>query len=51
MAKLVNKGWTYAEAVVGGPPGGAPLLGRLKLIVEPWDVGRGGYRVGAFPAP
>ncbi|WP_374355961.1 glycogen debranching protein GlgX [Chitinimonas sp.] len=27
-----------------------PLLGRLKLIAEPWDVGPGGYRVGGFPA-
>jgi len=27
-----------------------PTLGRLKLIAEPWDVGPGGYRVGAFPA-
>jgi glycogen operon protein len=27
-----------------------PLLRRLKLIAEPWDVGPGGYRLGAFPA-
>jgi glycogen debranching enzyme GlgX/4-alpha-glucanotransferase len=27
-----------------------PLLRDLKLIAEPWDVGPGGYRVGAFPA-
>jgi glycogen operon protein len=26
-----------------------PLLGGLKLIVEPWDVGPGGYRIGGFP--
>ncbi|QNM96082.1 glycogen debranching protein GlgX [Chitinimonas koreensis] len=26
-----------------------PLLGRLKLIAEPWDVGFDGYRVGGFP--
>ncbi|HTF96414.1 MAG TPA: glycogen debranching protein GlgX [Cellvibrio sp.] len=26
-----------------------PLLSQLKLIVEPWDVGPGGYQVGAFP--
>jgi glycogen operon protein len=25
-----------------------PLLRGLKLIAEPWDVGAGGYRVGAF---
>ena len=28
-----------------------PLLNRLKLIAEPWDVGPGGYQLGAFPAP
>ena len=27
-----------------------PVLRDLKLIAEPWDVGRGGYRLGAFPA-
>ncbi|MFC5067550.1 glycogen debranching protein GlgX [Flaviflagellibacter deserti] len=27
-----------------------PLLSRVKLIAEPWDVGGGGYRVGNFPA-
>ncbi len=26
-----------------------PLLSQLKLIVEPWDCGPGGYQVGAFP--
>ena len=26
-----------------------PLLRELKLIAEPWDVGPGGYRLGAFP--
>jgi glycogen operon protein len=28
-----------------------PLLSRVKLIAEPWDVAWGGYQVGAFPAP
>lgn len=27
-----------------------PTLSRTKLIMEPWDVGPGGYQVGAFPA-
>ena len=27
-----------------------PLLRRLKLIAEPWDVGPGGYQLGAFAA-
>ncbi|RKN09308.1 glycogen debranching enzyme GlgX [Streptomyces radicis] len=26
-----------------------PVLRRAKLIAEPWDVGSGGYQVGAFP--
>jgi isoamylase len=26
-----------------------PVLSRLKLIAEPWDVGPGGYQVGNFP--
>jgi glycogen debranching enzyme GlgX len=26
-----------------------PLLRELKLIAEPWDLGPGGYRLGAFP--
>lgn len=26
-----------------------PLLRRLKLIAEPWDIGPGGYQLGAFP--
>jgi glycogen operon protein len=27
-----------------------PVLSRVKLIAEPWDVGEGGYQVGQFPA-
>jgi isoamylase len=26
-----------------------PVLSRVKLIAEPWDVGEGGYQVGRFP--
>nr|WP_229698651.1 glycogen debranching protein GlgX [Wenjunlia tyrosinilytica] len=26
-----------------------PVLSRVKLIAEPWDIGSGGYQVGAFP--
>ena len=26
-----------------------PVLSQVKLIAEPWDVGPGGYQVGAFP--
>ncbi|MEM1374474.1 MAG: glycogen debranching protein GlgX [Pseudomonadota bacterium] len=28
-----------------------PVLNRVKLIAEPWDVGMGGYQLGAYPAP
>ncbi|MFN8168973.1 MAG: glycogen debranching protein GlgX [Candidatus Nanopelagicales bacterium] len=28
-----------------------PLLRTVKLIAEPWDVGPGGYRLGAFGSP
>ncbi len=27
-----------------------PLLSRIKLIAEPWDIGPGGYQLGGFPA-
>jgi glycogen operon protein len=26
-----------------------PIISRVKLIAEPWDVGEGGYQVGNFP--
>ncbi len=26
-----------------------PVLSSVKLIAEPWDIGPGGYQVGAFP--
>jgi isoamylase len=26
-----------------------PVLSRVKLIAEPWDLGHGGYQVGNFP--
>ncbi|MFZ1909142.1 MAG: glycogen debranching protein GlgX, partial [Burkholderiales bacterium] len=26
-----------------------PVLNRVKLIAEPWDLGQGGYQVGNFP--
>ncbi len=27
-----------------------PVLARVKMIAEPWDIGPGGYQLGAFPA-
>ena len=29
---------------------GDPVLSRVKLIAEPWDLGPDGYQVGGFPA-
>jgi isoamylase len=26
-----------------------PVLSRVKLIAEPWDLGEGGYQLGSFP--
>jgi glycogen operon protein len=34
----------FLEAV-----GQDPVLGQVKLIAEPWDVGSGGYELGDFP--
>ena len=28
-----------------------PVLSKVKLIAEPWDIGAGGYQVGGFPWP
>ncbi|MEM9971464.1 MAG: glycogen debranching protein GlgX, partial [Pseudomonadota bacterium] len=28
-----------------------PVLCQTKLIAEPWDIGPGGYQLGAFPSP
>jgi glycogen debranching enzyme len=28
-----------------------PVLGRCRLIAEPWDIGPGGYQLGRFGAP
>lgn len=38
-----NSGFLYACAQ-------DPVLKGVKLIAEPWDVGYGGYQVGAFPS-
>jgi isoamylase len=28
-----------------------PVLSRVKLIAEPWDIGPGGYQLGGYPFP
>jgi glycogen operon protein len=40
----VNRLHPFLEAVHQDP-----ILSRVKLIAEPWDVGEGGYQVGGFP--
>ncbi|WP_409529567.1 glycogen debranching protein GlgX [Sphingomonas sp.] len=50
-------GLTLGREADGFDPGSAffdvlrqdPVLGRLKLLTEPWDVGPGGYQLGNFP--
>ena len=50
---------TLAREAHGFDPGGGfldalrqdPVLSRVKLIAEPWDIGPGGYRLGEFPPP
>lgn len=50
-------GLTLGREATGFDPGAAffdvvrqdPVLSRLKLIAEPWDVGPGGYQLGHFP--
>jgi glycogen operon protein len=49
-------GLTLGREREGFDPGAAffdvlrqdPVLGRLKLIAEPWDIGPGGYQLGNF---
>ncbi|MCE0504659.1 glycogen debranching protein GlgX [Roseivivax sp. GX 12232] len=50
---------TLGRTAEGFDPGAAffdalrqdPVLTRTKLIAEPWDIGPGGYQLGAFPPP
>ncbi|MGJ8584067.1 MAG: glycogen debranching protein GlgX [Marinosulfonomonas sp.] len=28
-----------------------PVMNKVKLVAEPWDVGPGGYQLGSFPSP
>lgn len=37
------------RAAILGAIGQDPVLSRVKLIAEPWDLGGGGYQVGGFP--
>ncbi|SDW94448.1 glycogen debranching protein GlgX [Roseicitreum antarcticum] len=50
---------TLAREAAGFQPNAAffaairqdPVLSRVKLIAEPWDIGPDGYQLGAFPHP
>lgn len=43
---LLRDGSQFLEALRADP-----VLNRLILIAEPWDIGPDGYRVGRFPQP
>lgn len=50
---------TLGRTPAGFDPGAAlfdamrqdPVLREVRLIAEPWDLGPGGYQLGAFPVP
>jgi glycogen operon protein len=42
--KDFNPSSSFLDAI-----GQDPVLSRVKLIAEPWDLGENGYQVGAFP--
>jgi glycogen operon protein len=44
LATVLTRGSGFLAAVRQDP-----LLARVKLIAEPWDLGPDGYRVGRFP--
>ncbi|MBV8658004.1 MAG: glycogen debranching protein GlgX [Burkholderiales bacterium] len=45
MADGAFSGWSACLAAIQADP----VLSRLKLIAEPWDMGPEGYRLGGFP--
>jgi glycogen operon protein len=47
MAREDN-GYAYNAAFFKAM-GQDPVLSQVKLVAEPWDLGLGGYQVGAFP--
>lgn len=40
----------HAQAALFEKLANDPILQKVKLIAEPWDIGYGGYQVGQFPA-
>ncbi len=47
----IGKGEFSAQAPILQIIAQDPVLSRVKLIAEPWDVGLGGYQVGGFAPP
>ena len=50
LGRVGNEGFSGAAAFFAAIRQD-PVLTRTKLIAEPWDVGPGGYQLGAFPPP
>jgi glycogen operon protein len=45
-ARGFDRGASFFDAIRADP-----VLTNVKLIAEPWDIGPGGYQLGAFPPP
>jgi isoamylase len=45
-ARGFDRGAAFFDAIRADP-----VLTNVKLIAEPWDIGPGGYQLGAFPPP
>ncbi len=51
LAPVLARGPAFsAEAPIFEEIAADPLLSDRVMIAEPWDIGPGGYRLGAFPA-
>ncbi|WP_283148346.1 glycogen debranching protein GlgX [Silvimonas soli] len=52
LAPIIGRGASGSFTTQAGPFAAIaqdPILSRVKLIAEPWDVGSGGYQLGHFP--
>ncbi len=51
LASILGRTWGPFDPLGGffGAIGQDPVLADVKLIAEPWDIGPGGYQVGAYP--
>ncbi len=49
-SSLAREGFSYDPgAAFFDAIGQDPVLSKVKLIAEPWDLGHGGYQVGGYP--